>query len=211
MLEVNIFHSSISCEAYSTNLIFTIQAAYTNLFKKDHKSAIKTIFSVLHHPQCSPASASACLMYSKVVAGATSSCPSSLTNVIQRNKINYFCNSRKAHSELWNTKYTDSLHSVDTNFTQSTSLSLTDTETDQIIQKPHLHPEQSVLFRTEVIRRGEFCSAAAVLYINAELPWKLECLLLPPPTSFYFHIPFLYTLGKYISVPNCLPSAAVVS
>jgi len=84
------------------------------MYQKDHKSAVKTTFYVLHHHQSNPAFQSACLIYSEVVAGITSSCPAYLTNEIQQNKINYFCNSRKAHSELWNTKYTNSLYSVDT-------------------------------------------------------------------------------------------------
>lgn len=54
-LEVSIFHSSVSHEAQWRDLKFTIQTAYTNLFKKDCKSAVKTIFYVLHHLQSNPA------------------------------------------------------------------------------------------------------------------------------------------------------------
>lgn len=105
--EVSIFRNSILMkhgeESYKSQLKQHIQTS-----PKDHQSAVKIVSYVLHHPQSNPGFLSACLMYSEVVAGITSSCLSYLTNVIQQNKINYFCNSRKAHSEPWNTKYTNS-------------------------------------------------------------------------------------------------------
>lgn len=73
------------------------------------------------------------------------------------------------------------------------------TNTEQRIQCSHLHPEQSVPFRTEVTRAG-LCSAAAALHINTALPREWECLVLTIPLFLNATSPYTSENHQFISL-----------